>query len=128
MSQTDDGIKVILANTVMINAYREGIPGNGKPFPEGSTIVKIEWSKKKNPVPPYSVEVPDTLKTVSFIVKDSKRFPESSGWGYAQFVYDAASDTFKPFGSDSSFGKEYCYKCHTLVKAQDYIFTGYPRR
>jgi Cytochrome P460 len=52
VSQTDDGIKVILGNPVMINAYKEGIPGNGKPFPEGSIIVKIEWSKKKNPVSP----------------------------------------------------------------------------
>lgn len=128
VSRVDDGIKVILGNPVMINAYKEGIPGNGKPFPEGSIIVKIEWSKKKNPVSPYSVEVPDTLKSVAFIQKDSKRFPETSGWGYAQFVYDAASDTFKPFGKDSSFGKDYCYKCHTLVTAQDFIFTGYPRR
>ena len=68
---------------------------------------------------------PDTLKSVAFIQKDSKRFPETSGWGYAQFLYDAASDSFKPYGSDSSFGKE-CYGCHTLVKAKDYIFTSYP--
>ena len=127
VSQVDDGLKIILGNPVMINAYKEGIPGNGKPFPEGSIIVKIEWSKKKNPVSPYSVMVPDTLKTVPFIVKDSKRFPETSGWGYAQFIYDAASDMFTPYGSDSSFGKV-CYGCHTLVKARDYIFTSYPRR
>jgi hypothetical protein len=127
VSQTDDGIKVILANPAMINAYREGIPGNGKPFPEGSIIVKIEWAKKKSPVSPYSVMVPDTLKSVAFILKDSKRFPETSGWGYAQFMYDVASDTFKPFGSDSSFAKV-CYQCHTIVKERDYIFTAYPLR
>jgi hypothetical protein len=127
-SQTDDGVKVIVANAVMINAYRAGIPGNGKPFPEGSAIVKIEWSKKKNAASPYSVLVPDTLKTVSFIEKDSKRFPDTSGWGYAQFLYDAPSDTFKPFGSDSNFGKTVCYECHTRVKTQDYIFTSYARR
>ena len=128
VSQTDNGIKAILGNPVMINAYREGIPGNGKPFPEGSIIVKIEWSKEKNPVSPYAVMVPNTLKSVSFIEKDSKRFPETSGWGYAQFLYDAASDTFKPSGSGSSFGKAECYQCHTLVKEKDYIFTGYPKR
>jgi hypothetical protein len=127
VSQTDDGIKAILGNPAMINAYQEGIPGNGKPFPEGSIIVMIEWSKKKNLVSPYSVMVPDTLRSVAFIQKDSKRFPETSGWGYAQFIYDATSDTFKPYGSDSSFGKV-CYACHTVVKAQDYIFTAYPRR
>ncbi len=127
VSQTDDGIKAILGNPAMINAYQEGIPGNGKPFPEGSIIVMIEWSKKKNLVSPYSVMVPDTLRSVAFIQKDSKRFPETSGWGYAQFIYDATSDTFKPYGSDSSFGKV-CYKCHTIVKAKDFIFTGYLRR
>jgi Cytochrome P460 len=83
----------------MINAY--------KPFPEGPMVVKIEWSKKKNSVSPYFVEMPDTLKSVSFIEKDSKRFPDTSGWGYAQFLYDAVSDTFKPFGSDSSSGRKF---------------------
>jgi len=39
-----------------------------------------------------------------------------------------ASDTFKPYGSDSSFGKKVCYQCHTLVKERDYIFTNYPLR
>jgi Cytochrome P460 len=128
VSQTENGIKAILGNPVMINAYKEGSPGDGKPFPEGSMIVKIEWTKKQNPVSPYFVEVPDTLKSVSFIEKDSKRFPDTSGWGYAQFLYDAASDTFKPFGSDSSFGKKVCYQCHTAVTARDFIFTNYPRR
>ncbi len=52
VSQTDGGIKAILGNTIMINAYKEGIPGNGKPFPEGSMIVKIEWSKKRTLCPP----------------------------------------------------------------------------
>jgi hypothetical protein len=127
-SQTEDGIKAILGNPVMINAYKEGIPGNGKSFPEGSMIVKIERSKKKDAVSPYFVEVPETLKSVSFIEKDSKRFPDTSGWGYAQFLYDAASDTIKPFRSDSSFGKKICCQCHTLVTAKDLIFTGYPRR
>jgi len=128
VSTTEDGIKAILANPVMINAYKEGIPGNGKAFPDGSMIVKIEWLKKKNPVSPYFVEVPETLKSVSFIEKDSKRFPDTSGWGYAQFLYDPASGTFKPFGRDATFGKKLCYQCHTLVTAKDFIFTEYPTR
>jgi hypothetical protein len=128
VSHTEDGIKVILGNTKMIDAYKGGIPGNGKPFPEGVKIVKIEWSKRKNPASPYFVVEPDTLKSVSFIEKDSKRFPDTSGWGYAQFLYDAASDTFKPFGSGTSFGKAECYQCHTRVKERDYIFTSYPKR
>jgi hypothetical protein len=117
-----------MANPAMINAYRAGVPGNGKAFPEGSKIVKIEWARKANPASPYAVQVPATLKSVSFIEKDSKRFPDTSGWSYAQFLYDAASDTFKPYGTDASFGKKVCYECHTRVKAQDYIFTNYARR
>jgi Cytochrome P460 len=126
-STTEDGIKSILANPVMIKAYKEGIPGNGKPFPDGSKIVKIEWKKKTNEESPYSVKVPGALKSVAFIQKDTKRFPDSSGWGYAQFDYDAAPASFKPFGDDSSFANK-CYKCHTIVKATDYIFTAYPLR
>src|SRR3954447_14590582 len=48
VSQTEMGIKIIAANPAMMNAYRNGIPGNGKNFPEGSKIVKIEWTSKKN--------------------------------------------------------------------------------
>jgi Cytochrome P460 len=124
VSQTDNGLKVIAANDAMIDAYRQGIPGNGKPFPEGSKIVKSEGSSKKNPGSPYFVMVPDTLKSVSFIEKDTKRFPDTNGWAYAQFLYDAASDTFKPNGNDAQCG----YACHTTVAAKDYIFTAYPQR
>lgn len=128
VSQTEDGIKAILGNPVMINAYKEGIPGDGKPFPEGSIDCKNRVVKKKSSVSPYFLEVPDTLKSVSFIAKDSKRFPDTSGWEYAQFLCDPASDTFKPYGSDASFGKKVCYQCHTLVTARDLIFTNYPQR
>ncbi len=82
VSETEGSVKAILGNPTMIKAYKEGIPDNGKPFPEGSKIVKIEWIKKKNPTSPYFVEVPDTLKTLSFIEKDSKKFPNTHGWAY----------------------------------------------
>jgi hypothetical protein len=108
----------------MINAYRQGVPGNHKPFPEGSKVVKIEWTSTKNPESSYFVMVPDTLKSVSFIEKNSKRFPDTHGWAYAQFGYDAASDTFTPHGSDAKCG----YECHSTVAAKDYIFTAYPKR
>ena len=51
---------------------------------------------KKNTVSPYFVMVPDTLKAVDLIEKEMKRFPDTHGWAYAEFAYDAASDTFKP--------------------------------
>ena len=85
VSQTENGIKVILANPAMIKAYRNGIPGNGKLFPDGSKVAKIEWTSKKSAESPYFVMVPDTLKSVSFIEKDTKRFPDTHGWAYAQF-------------------------------------------
>lgn len=126
-STTQDSIKSILANPIMMSAYKEGIPENGKLFPDGSKIVKIEWVKKKNPASPYFVEVPDTLKSLAFIVKDSKRFPETHGWAYAKWDYDPASGTFTP-DSLSAKGHECGYACHTGVKASDYIFTRYPPR
>jgi hypothetical protein len=124
VSQTENGIKVILANPAMMKAYRSGIPGNGKLFPDGSKVAKIEWASKKNPESPYFVMVPDTLKSVSFIEKDTKRFPDTHGWAYAQFLYDAASDTFTPHGNDAKCG----YECHSTVAAKDYIFTAYAKR
>ena len=124
VSQTEKQLKVIVANDVMMKAYRQGLPADGKIFPEGSKIVKIEWSFKKNPVSPYFVQVPDTLAAVDVIEKDSKQFPNTHGWAYANFIYDAASDTFAPEGTEPNCG----YACHTTVAAKDYIFTQYPRR
>ena len=124
VSQTETLMKVIVANDVMMKAYRQGLPADGKLFPEGSKIVKIEWSFKKNPVAPYSVNVPDTLKAVAVIEKDSRRFPDTHGWAYGNFNYDAASDTFTPEGNDAKCG----FACHTTVAAKDYIFTAYPKR
>jgi hypothetical protein len=124
VSQTENGIKVIVANPAMIKAYRDGIPGNGKHFPDGSKVAKIEWTSKKSTESPYFVMVPDTLKSVSFIEKDTKRFPDTHGWAYAQFLYDTASGAFSSHGNDAKCG----YECHSTVAAKDYIFTAYPKR
>jgi hypothetical protein len=70
------------------------------------------------------VNVPDTLADLFFMEKDSKRFPDTGGWAYAQFDYDAPSDTFTPDGSGANCG----YACHTIVKAKDYIFHSYQKR
>ena len=83
----------ILANPAMIEAYRAGVPGNGKPFPDGSKIAKIHWKPKKSADAPAPTTVPDILHDIDFIEKDSKKFGDSGGWGYAQFNYDAASDS-----------------------------------
>src|ERR1700721_1205378 len=96
-SQTDaqNVIRLILANPVMIDAYKQGVPGNGKPFPDGSKIAKVEWRPKKLTSPPFSASNPDTvpgdLTQVELIEKDSMRFPDGHGWGFAMFDYDTTT-------------------------------------
>ena len=124
VAQTEEVLKVIVANPTMIDAYRAGVPGNGKPFPDGSKIAKLQWKPKKSAEAPFSVNVPDTFTQAFFIEKDTKRFPDSGGWGYALVNYDAASDTYKPNGSGVNCGTA----CHTAVKAKDYIFHPYQKR
>ena len=123
VSQTGDKIEVILANPLMIDAYQAGIPDNGKPFPDGSKMAKIHWYTKKSAEAPSPTLVPDSLHDVDFMVRDSKRFSESP-WGYAEFDYDHAADTFKPLGSGPNCGTA----CHSLVAKKDYVFTGFPKR
>jgi len=125
-------VAAILGNPAMIDAYKAGIPGNGKPFPDGAKMAKIHWNPKKNESAPGQPLVPSTLHDIDFMVKDSKRFSDSGGWGYAEFEYEGASDTFRPGttadkppqGNDSKCG----FACHTIVKMQDYVFTEYPKR
>jgi hypothetical protein len=121
-------LTVIVANPAMIDAYLAGIPGNGKPFPDGSKVVKILWTPKQHAVAPLAVKGPDTLAGVGCMVKDSSRFADTGGWGYAQFDYDPASDTFAPNtslqGNDARCGAA----CHEAAKATDYVFTAYGKR
>src|SRR5262249_9739466 len=132
ISENEGLIAVILGNPAMIDAYKAGIPGNGKPFPDGSKMAKIHWNPKKNETAPGQPTVPGTLHDIDFMVKDSKRFADSGGWGYAVFDYDAKSDTFTPGtmadkppqGNDAKCG----FACHTVVKTRDYVFTEYGKR
>jgi len=131
ISHNEKVMAVILANPVMIKAYQSGIPGNGKPFPNGAKMAKIHWNPKKLETF-TSATVPASLHDVDFMVKESKRFSDSGGWGWAAFKYDAASDTFKPAttadeppqGNDAKCG----LACHTIVKTRDYVFTDYGKR
>jgi hypothetical protein len=125
VSQTDDLIKAMVANPIMMDAYRAGVPGNGKPFPEGSKIAKIEWKPKKSTESPFSVRIPESLQDIFLIEKDTKRFPQTKGWAYAVFDYHPASDTFTP----NATGVVNCgFACHTIVAKKDYIFTAYGKR
>jgi hypothetical protein len=131
ISRNEKVVAVILANPVMIAAYRAGFPGNSKPIPDGAKMAKVHWTAKQNEYFPDAT-VPGTLVNVDFMQKDSKRFEDSGGWGYAVFDYDAASDTFTPGtlagqppqGNDAKCG----FACHTIVKTRDYVFTEYGKR
>jgi hypothetical protein len=131
ISQDGPHVAAILANPVMIKAYEGGIPGNGKPFPDGAKMAKIHWNPKKMETFPAAT-VPGTQADVDFMEKDSKRVADSGGWGWAVFDYDAASNTFAPGtlagkppqGNDAKCG----FACHTAVKTSDYVFTAYAHR
>ena len=110
----------------MIKAYSDGIPANGTSVPDGAVMAKIEWAKKTTP-PPYAATLPGPLHEVSFMVKDSKRFPGTNGWGYATFTYDEPSGDWKAFGDGPAFVTK-CHACHTIVKTRDFVFTEYPQR
>ena len=127
VSVTPDSVKTILGNPATIDAFKAGSPGNGKAFPDGSKMVKIEWVKKANAVSPYPVDIPDTLKSISFMEKDSKRFADTHGWGYAQWEYDPKPDKLTP-SKLSAKGHDCGNACHTTVAKNDYVYTAYPKR
>jgi hypothetical protein len=132
VSQNGNMIETILGNPAMIEAYKAGIPGNGKPFPDGAKMAKIHWNAKKADDEPGEPLVPGALHDVDFMAKDSKRFADSGGWGYAEFEYDIASDAFRPGaltdmppqGNDAKCG----FACHTNAQTKDYVFTDYGKR
>jgi Cytochrome P460 len=124
-SKTDDRMKVILGNPTIIAAFKSGIPGNGKPFPEGSKIAKIQWKPKKSAEATFAVDVPDTLADLFFMEKDGKRFASGGGWGYAQFDYDPATGVYS---ADKAGTPECGNVCHVAVKAKDYVFHPYQKR
>jgi len=125
-------LAAIVGNPAMIDAYKAGIPGNGKPFPDGAKMAKIHWNAKKAETEPGQPTVPGPQHDVDFMLKDSKRFADSNGWGYAEFEFEPASNTFRagsttdspPQGNDAKCGAA----CHTAAKNQDYVFTQYGSR
>src|SRR3984885_14434121 len=72
ISHNGELLAVILGNPAMIDAYKAGIPGNGKPFPDGAKMAKIHWNARKNESAPGQPLVPSTLHDIDFMVKDSK--------------------------------------------------------
>lgn len=126
ISRNDKVMAVILGNPAMIAAYAAGIPANGKPVPDGAKMAKVHWKPKQSQFFPDAT-VPGELLNVDFMVKDSKRFADSAGWGWAVFDYNAESDTFTPGTLAGTPPQDHDAKCglgcHTIAKSRDYVFT-----
>jgi len=99
-------------------------------------MAKILWTSKKVTDDPWSANTPntmiDSLKAVEFIEKDVERFPDTHGWGYGTFEYDAVAHTFSPASEASKPPQGHDAKCgaacHNLAASKDYIFTPYAQR
>ena len=116
---TLDDIRAVLGNDEAIKAYREG-----KPFPDGAIIARIAWrydsSQENNKAfgHPQSFVAGTPKNGVQFMVKDSKKYAATGGWGYGHF------DDGKP--ADDTVMKA-CFPCHEAIKDRDYVFTDYAR-
>ena len=132
VSHNGEAMAAILGNPAMIAAYKAGIPANGKPFPDGAKMAKVHWAAVKNEDYPGKPTAGGVQKNMDFMVKDSKRFADSGGWGYAVFEYDAATNTFRPGDENSrppqAHDAKCGYACHTSVQNRDYVFTNYGTR
>ncbi len=113
--RTDNNtIRVVLGNDVAINAAKTG---KTKPWPDGTVLVKIVW-KAKTHEKWQSAIIPDEFVHIELMIKDSKRYTSTGGWGFARWI----GNELKPYGKDPSFVYE-CFGCHTPVKEDDYVFT-----
>jgi hypothetical protein len=110
-------IRAILGNDVAINAYRLG----KLPFPDGAIIARLAWkyipSEENNKAFGGTQSfVAGAPTNVQFMVKDSKKYASTGGWGYVQF------NDGKPVEAALLGG---CFACHVPVQARDYVFTRY---
>lgn len=114
-------IRAVLGNDIAIKAYREG----KLPFPEGAIVGRIAWnyvsSAENNRAlgreQSFVAGSPTTDAYLQFMVKDSKKYAATGGWGYSSFDKDG-----KP-SSDAAM--KTCFPCHQAIKDRDFIFTGY---
>src|ERR1700721_1473344 len=111
-------LRAILGNDIAIKAYRE----DKLPFPDGTIIARLAWSyvpsEENNKVFGRAQSfVAGTPKNgVQFMVKDSKKYAATGGWGFAEFING------KPAGEALI---KTCYPCHEPIKARDFVFTQY---
>lgn len=108
-------LRVVLGNPAAVKAMRNKV----RPMPDGAVVAKVAWTVRKHPDFPAATE-PDSFVQVEFMAKDSTRYKDTGGWGFARFV----GNGYKPYGNDAGFVRE-CFGCHVPVKGNDYLFTGY---
>jgi hypothetical protein len=113
-------IRAVLGNDIAINSYREGRTS----FPDGAVIARLSWnyvpSEENNKV--FGREQSFVAGSqpnwyLQFMVKDSKKYASTGGWGYAQFDKDGKPADVAKHGT--------CFPCHVPVKDRDYVFTHY---
>jgi hypothetical protein len=109
----------ILGNDVAIKAYR----ANTLPFPDGTIIAALHYrhtpSEENNKV--FGREqsfVAGQPTNVQFMVKDSKEYASTGGWGFFHFNNDG-----KPLTDQAKV--QSCYECHKAFKDHDSVFTHY---
>ena len=118
-------VRAQLGNDIAIKAFREG----KLPFPDGAIIAALHWNEASSeennkvlaigfPGAGLQSSVAGSATNVQFMVKDSKKYAATSGWGFADFKDG------KP--GDEALHKT-CFPCHQPAKAQDYVFTHYAR-
>jgi Cytochrome P460 len=111
-------LRAVLGNDIAINAYREG----KLPFPDGTIIARLAWSyvpsEENNKVfgRPQSFVAGPPKNGVQFMVKDSRKYASTDGWGFAQFNDGKPAD---------EAAHNTCFSCHEPVKARDFVFTRY---
>ena len=110
-------VRAQLGNDVAIKAYRAGT----LPFPDGSIIVALHWnyvaSEENNNVFGRSQSfIAGSPKNIQFMVKDSKKYAATGGWGFADFTDGKPADEAM---------HQTCFSCHEAVKARDFVFTRY---
>jgi hypothetical protein len=105
-------LRAVVGNRTALKAYRAG----EHPFPDGTVLVKLAWKNAPSPdFPPASV--PGAATTVQVMVKDSRRYATTGGWGFGRFVDGRPVDRAQ---------HETCFACHAArVKDRDYVFTRY---
>ena len=124
VSQARGLFAVILANPVMIKAYRAGVPGNGKPFPDGSKMAKIHWKTQNLAEARDPATVSGALHDIDFMVRDSKgsRTPATGDM-------PSSTMTLQPTRSSrTGLGAGCGHACHSIVKDKEYVFSAYGKR